>query len=112
CVVAGQTSPCNWGQWPDVPLQSVGHLNQRLNNALTPAQLGAQIAKSAPVVCNISWAGGGGHIVALRGRSLVSGVDHVSVGDPWFGDSDQTYNTFVNNYQGSGTWNVSYQTQP
>lgn len=111
CVAPGQVSPCNQGRWPDTALTRIGHLNQRLNNALTPAQLGAQIAKSAPVVCNISWAGGGGHIVALRGRSTASGVDHVSVGDPWYGDSDWTYSAFVNNYQGSGTWNVSYQTK-
>ena len=110
-VAAGQVSPCNWGQWPDGPLQTVKHLNQRLNNALTSAQLGAQIAKTAPVVVNIAWAGGGGHIVALRGRSQVGGVEHVSVGDPWYGDSDVTYDNFRNTYQGSGAWTVSYQTQ-
>jgi len=110
-VAAGQVSPCNWGQWPDAPLTTVGHFTQKLSNALTLVQLGTQLAKPAPVVCNIAWAGGGGHIVALRGRSVVGGVDHVSVGDPWYGDSDQTYSTFLNKYQGSGTWNVSYPTQ-
>jgi hypothetical protein len=33
------------------------------------------------------------------------------VADPWYGDSDVTYDTFLNRYQGAGTWNVSYQTQ-
>lgn len=116
---ANGVSTCNWGCWPDVssngagpgPLQAVGHYTKTLTSALTPVQLGAQIANSAPVVCNISWRGGGGHIVALRGRSLVSGVDHVSVGDPWYGDSDQVYNTFQTNYQGSGTWDHSYPTK-
>jgi hypothetical protein len=113
CVAAGQTSPCNQGNWPDGPLRTVRHLNQVINSPLTPAQLGAQIAKSAPVVCNIAWPNnGGGHIVALRGRSLVSGVDHVSVGDPWYGDGDWTYNAFQSNYQNiGGTWNITYQTQ-
>ncbi|NUP47010.1 MAG: hypothetical protein HOW97_06785 [Catenulispora sp.] len=111
CVPAGQVSPCNQGRWPDTALTRIGHLSQRLDAALTPAQLGAQIARSAPVVCNIAWAGGGGHIVALRGRSLVDGVDHVSVGDPWYGDSDWSYSAFVNAYQGNGTWNVSYETK-
>lgn len=111
CVGAGQVSPCNWGNWPDSALQRTGHLNQRLNNALTSVQLGAEIAKSAPVVLNVSWQGGGGHILALRGRSLVGGVEHVSVEDPWYGPSDMTYDAFVNRYQGSGTWNVSYKTK-
>jgi hypothetical protein len=111
CVGAGQVSPCNQGRWPDTALQRIGHLNQRLNSALTSVQLGAELAKSAPVVANIAWAGGGGHIVALRGRSLVGGVQHVSVADPWYGDSDWTYDAFQNRYQGNGTWNVSYQTQ-
>lgn len=111
CVAAGQVSPCNQGNWPDHPLQTVGHFNQRLDNALTSLQIGAEIAKSAPVALNVSWRGGGGHILALRGRSLVNGVEHVSVGDPWYGDSDWTYDAFRNNYQGTGTWNVSYTTK-
>jgi hypothetical protein len=112
CVGAGQTSPCNQGNWPDVPLQRVGHLNVRQNVALTSAQLGGELAQTRPVVCNISWAGGGGHIVALRGRSQSNGVEHVAVSDPWYGDSDAVYTTFRDSYQGSGTWNVSYKTQP
>ena len=61
---------------------------------------------------NIAWQGGGGHIAALRGRSVINGVDYVSVADPWYGDSDVTYDVFRNRYQGNGTWNVSYKTQP
>lgn len=102
----------NWGQWPDGPLKTAGHLSQALTAALTPAQVGAQIAKNAPVLCNISWPGGGGHIVGLRGRSLVGGVDHVSVGDPWNGDADYTYTAFKTNYANNGgVWDHSYQTQ-
>lgn len=116
---ANGVSTCNWGCWPDAssnnggpgPLQAVGHYTSTLTSALSPVQLGVQIANSAPVVCNISWAGGGGHIVALRGRSLVNGVDHVSVGDPAAGDSDQVYNTFKTAYMGTGTWDHSYPTK-
>lgn len=111
CVAAGAVSPCNQGRWPDTALQRIGHWNTRLDSALTTAQLGAEMAKSAPVAVNIAWQGGGGHIAALRGRSLSNGVEHVSVADPWYGDSDVTYDTFRNRYQGSGTWNVSYKTQ-
>jgi hypothetical protein len=114
----------NWGSWPDNsplvpnptnapgPLQAVGHYTQTLAFALSTAQLGTQIANSAPVVCNISWAGGGGHIVALRGCSQVSGVDHVSVSDPADGsNSDWVYNTFKTAYLGTGTWDHSYPTK-
>jgi hypothetical protein len=110
-VVAGQVSPCNWGRWPDSPLQTVGHLNARLDVALTSVQLGAELAKSAPVVVNIAWRGGGGHIAAVRGRSLTDGVAHVAVEDPWYGPSDMTYDAFRDNYQGLGNWNVSYKTK-
>ncbi|WP_063713442.1 papain-like cysteine protease family protein [Nocardia tenerifensis] len=112
CVVgAGAVSPCNQGRWPDTALTRIGRLNTRVNSALTNAQLGAEMAKSAPVIVNIAWQGGGGHIAALRGRSVSGGVDYVSVADPWYGDSDVTYDVFRNRYQGSGTWNVSYKTQ-
>ncbi|GAA3464540.1 hypothetical protein GCM10018963_65530 [Saccharothrix longispora] len=112
CVVgAGQVSPCNWGRWPDAPLTRVGHFKERLDNALTSLQLGPELAKSAPVLVNIAWRGGGGHIAAVRGRSRVDGVEHVAVADPWYGDSDLTYDAFRDNYQGSGTWNVSYKTK-
>jgi len=110
-VAAGQTSPCNWGQWPDVPLQTVGHFSQRQDRALTSVQIGAEMTNSAPVGVNIAWSGGGGHIVAVRGRSVSGGVEHVSVSDPWYGDSDVTYDAFANRYQGSGSWTVSYQTK-
>jgi hypothetical protein len=119
---ANGVSTCNWGCWPDQsslspnptgapgPMQAVGHYTQTLTCALSPVQLGVQMAKSAPVVCNISWRGGGGHIVVVKGRSLVSGVDHVSVSDPAIGDSDQVYNTFKTAYQVTGTWDHSYPT--
>jgi hypothetical protein len=118
CAVGpGQVSPCNWGRWPDTPLQTVGHLSERLDNALSSVQLGAELAKSAPVVVNIAWRDRngvitGGHIVALRGRSLRDGVEWVSVSDPWNGDSDMTYDNFRNRYPDNGLWNVSYRTKP
>jgi hypothetical protein len=117
CVVgAGQPSPCNWGRWPDEPLRKVGHLGERLGNALSSLQLGVELAKSAPVVVNIAWRDRngtitGGHIVALRGRSVRDGVEWVSVSDPWSGDSDMTYDNFRNRYPDNGLWNVSYKTK-
>ncbi|NUT45803.1 MAG: hypothetical protein HOV94_00585 [Saccharothrix sp.] len=117
CVPAGQVSPGNEGRWPDTALQRVGHFKERSNNALSSTQLGAELVKSAPVVVNIAWRDEngfiwGGHIVAVRGRSVRDGVEWVSVSDPWSGDTDITYDNFRNRYHDSGLWNVSYKTKP
>lgn len=126
CNLVNNVSPCNWGCWPDAssnnggpgPLQAVGHYTQTLTRALSVVQLGAQMANSAPVVCNITWDNNaGGHIVAVHGRysvvtatgAAVSTVDYVNVGDPWDGEHDITYASFVR-YQGNGTWDHSYPT--
>jgi hypothetical protein len=116
CTVAANAAvaPCNQGCWPDGangPLATVGHYIKTITSALQPAQLSSYLVSTAPVVCNISWAGGGGHIVALHGHLTIGGNDHVSVTDPWYGDSDQLYSTFQTSYQGSGTWDHSYPTK-
>lgn len=119
----------NQGSWPDAsplnpnptnapgPLPAVGHYTQTITSALTPVQLGVQMARPAPVVCNITWYDvngnyAGGHIVVVSGRSLAGGVDHVSVSDPGNGGStsDVVYNTFRDSYQNSGKWDHSYLT--
>jgi hypothetical protein len=111
CGPAGAASPCNQGRWPHTALQRVGHLNQQLVSALTPTQVGAELANSTPIGLNTAWAGGGGHILVVRGRFLLDGVEFVSVADPWYGDSDVSYDTFRNRYQGSGTWTHTYKTR-
>lgn len=111
CGPAGAASPCNQGRWPHTALQRVGHLNQQLVSALTSAQVGAELANSTPIGLNTAWAGGGGHILVVRGRFLLDGVEYVSVADPWYGDSDVSYDTFRNRYQGSGTWTHTYKTR-
>ncbi|UGT61257.1 papain-like cysteine protease family protein [Nocardia asteroides] len=110
-VVAGAVSPCNQGRWPDTALTRIGRLKERVNTSLTDLQLAGELARNAPVVVNISWRGGGGHIVALRGRSVIGGQDYVSVADPWEGDSDVAYEEFRDFYLGDGIWNVSYKTK-
>ncbi|MEU4780410.1 papain-like cysteine protease family protein [Micromonospora sp. NPDC023633] len=111
CGDAGANWPCNQGSWPEGPMQRVGHLRERLVGVLTPAQVGAELAKSRPFAINTAWAGGGGHILVVRGRYVADGVEYVSVGDPWYGDSDVTYEAFRNRYQGSGSWTHTYKTQ-
>jgi hypothetical protein len=121
---ANQVSPCgNNGCWPDRdptgnaangPLQVVQHYTQTINRALTPVEIGVQIANRRPVVCNINWQNGGGHIIVVRGRSLVNGVDNVSVGDPGDGStSDVVYTALTQGRYtaANGTWNFSYPTR-
>lgn len=111
CGADGANFPCNQGSWPEGPMQRVGVLRERVVSALTPAQIGAEMANSRPFAINTAWAGGGGHILVVRGRFVQDGVEYVSVGDPWYGDSDVTYDNFRNRYQGLGTWTHTYKTQ-
>ena len=116
CVVRpGEVSPCNQGRWPDTALVRIGHWDGNRAGALTSAELGAWLARRAPVVVNIDWPDpAGGHIVVLHGRSVRDGVEWVKVADPWEGNSQilMRYDDFRNRYPDRGTWTVSYKTQP
>lgn len=111
CGGAGSVAPCNQPWWLDRALQRVAHFNQILGSPLTITQLASELAKPAPLGTRIGWSGGGGHFMVLRGRFVSGGVDYVSVADPWYGDSDVTYDNYRNRYQGTGSWTHSYKTQ-
>lgn len=49
--------------------------------------------------------------MVVRGCYNSGGVDYVSVADPWYGTSEVPYDTFRNNYQGSGLWDATYRTK-
>jgi hypothetical protein len=70
-----------------------------------------EVGAGNPVCARTAWAGGGAHFVALFGYTEGGGpvaVDTVSVGDPWYGNSDVPYLEFRDRYRGSGTWTHSY----
>jgi hypothetical protein len=111
CGGAGSQWPCNQGRWPDTALERVGHLREDLARALTPVQVGAEMAGSQPVGVDMRWRGGGGHIIVIRGRYEDGGVEYLRIHDPWSGFADVRFDTFRDNYTGSGVWTRSYTTE-
>ncbi|MCW5644782.1 MAG: C39 family peptidase [Rhodoferax sp.] len=104
--------PCNQPFVLDVPLSQTNNLQgSAIAAADSRADLQAQIDSGAPVCCHISWGGQGGHFVAVSGYDW--STDDVIVDDPLYGPGPARvpYNTFVNSYRGSGTWDYSYHTQ-
>jgi hypothetical protein len=111
CCGAGAGGPCNQPWYLDSALQRAGRLNQFVTGALSTVQVGAEMAGSTPVGVRTGWAGGGGHVLVVRGRFRSNEIEYVSVADPWYGDSDVSYSSFLNQYQGSGTWTHTYKTR-
>jgi hypothetical protein len=66
--------------------------------AFTPEEVSEQMAAGHPVVIRWDWAGGGGHLLILRG--IDRGV--VSVMDPWLGPTLIDYDWLVRG--GNHTW--------
>ncbi|MFI9596416.1 papain-like cysteine protease family protein [Nonomuraea sp. NPDC052265] len=109
---ASDANSCNQPWFVNTALTRVGHLRDTPAGALSLDQIRAELLASSPIGVRIGWAGGGGHAVVVKGRFHdAAGVEYVSVADPWAGDSDVPYDTFRNNYQGSGTWTHTYRTQ-
>ncbi|WP_371128880.1 papain-like cysteine protease family protein [Nitrosospira sp. Nsp1] len=105
-------APCDIPYVLDVPLSQTNNLQGSAIAAPDDrADLQAQIDNGAPVCCHIAWAGGGGHFVTVSGYDW--STDDVIVDDPLYGPDPARvpYNTFVNSYRGSGTWDWSYHTQ-
>jgi hypothetical protein len=111
CCANGSSVDCNKPWYLDRALTRVNHLNQVVNGSLTPAQVGAELAKSCPIGVATMWAAGGGHAVVIRGRFVLNGVEYVSIADPWDGDSDATYANFRDRYRGSGVWTWTFKTR-
>ncbi|MFB4284322.1 papain-like cysteine protease family protein [Nonomuraea sp. MTCD27] len=110
---ASDAGSCNQPWFTAQALTRAGHLRETVAAALTLDQIRADLLASSPIALRIGWAGGGGHAVVVRGRySDAAGVEYVSVCDPWDGDTDVPYDTFRNNYRGSGTWTHTYRTKP
>ncbi|MFF5210525.1 papain-like cysteine protease family protein [Streptosporangium sp. NPDC000396] len=109
---ASDANSCNQPWFVNTALTRVGHLRDVLAGALSLDQIRAELLATSPIGVRIGWAGGGGHAVVVKGRFHdANGVEYVSVADPWAGDSDVPYDTFRNNYQGTGTWTHTYRTQ-
>jgi len=118
CCGAGAGGACNVPWYLDRALQLVSHMNVFSGGVITPDQIDGEMGQGRPVGVRSAWSGGGAHFLALRGRYTLwdqgqqAYINWVSVSDPWYGDSDVTYSTFQNSYQGSGTWTHTYTTKP
>ncbi|MDP9865780.1 MULTISPECIES: papain-like cysteine protease family protein [Streptosporangium] len=108
---ASDTGSCNKPWYTDKALSRVGHYRDWLAGALSLNQIRVELQAPSPIGVRVQWRGGGGHAVVVRGCYNSGGVDYVSVADPWYGTSEVPYDTFRNNYQGSGLWDATYRTK-
>jgi hypothetical protein len=117
CPAGNDSGNCNHGWWPDQALTILGRLNVS-TGVISPDAIDGEMGQNRPVSVCVSWAGGGAHNLALRGRYTLwdqttqSYPNWVSASDPWYGDSEVLYNTFLNAYQGSGSWYWTLTTHP
>ena len=107
CCNDGSTAQCNQPWFLDQALQIVGNLNAVRSGKAAFKKLKPEIDQCRPFCLRIAWNGGGGHFVAVYGYSS----RHLNVGDPWYGNSVVTYDSFPDTYQGGGVWTDSYTTK-
>ncbi|HEY7200966.1 MAG TPA: papain-like cysteine protease family protein [Candidatus Dormibacteraeota bacterium] len=118
CCGAGAGGACNQGWYLDRALGIVNHMNVFSTGSISPDAIDGEMGQGRPVGVRTAWSGGGAHFLALRGRYTLwdqatqSYPNWVSAADPWYGNSEVLYNTFLNSYQGSGTWSHTYTTKP
>jgi hypothetical protein len=76
-------------------------------------QIQTEIDGGRPLGVRIGWEDGGGHFLCVIGYSVVSGVDWVTVEDPYYDPSYIPYSELCSNYQLiGGVWTDSYWTKP
>lgn len=112
CCQGGSASPCNQPWFLESALQATGNLDHFSTGSEPLPSVENQIAKGAPLGVRIGWQGGGGHFIAVVGYDdSQPGAETVTVADPLYGPSIVSYSTFLNSYQGSGSWTHSYFTK-
>ena len=116
CCRDGSTSQCNRSWYLDRALSRVGNYASIAAGKITFQAVKRQIDINRVVGMRIGWTGGGGHFTTVYGYHALAfddeGASTVTVGDPWYGDSIQSYHAFPRNYHGGGAWTHSYFTAP
>jgi len=107
CCTDGGSTQCNQPWFLDLALQLVGDLNAWSGGKAALASVKTEVLACRPFCLRIGWNGGGGHFVAIYGFSRRL----LNIGDPWYGNSVVTYDTFPGAYQGGGTWTDNYTTK-
>ena len=111
CCVEGASSACNVPGSLHTSLARTGHLDHWTAASVTFPGVSAEVHLGNPLGARIAWEEGGAHFVAIFGYTDGDGstaAGFVSVGDPWYGNSDVSYPEFCKRYRGSGTWTHSY----
>jgi len=105
CTNAG---PCNQRHRLERALSVTGTLASHQPGPLPFNDIVTHIDNKTVVCCYVDWGDGTGHFVALVGYDAL--VRDVFIEDPFYGSSDEPYDTFVNAYNGSGKWHYTYLT--
>ena len=107
CCADGSTAQCNQPWFLDQALQIVANLNALTSGKIALTSIKAEINQCRPFCLRIAWNGGGGHFVTVYGYSRKL----IDIGDPWYGNSIVSYDSFPSTYQGGGAWTDSYTTK-
>lgn len=93
------------------PYEGIGQVYEHLGincisepNAETPQVLVREVRAQRPVEVGLLWAGGGGHVILVRG---VTAQGLFAVNDPWYGQGVVTYMYLMTAY-GQGRWGMSF----
>jgi len=118
CCQDGKTADCNK---PGSLQSSLGRVQRLRNSVASPILfLGVQQEIDSlnpvgrPIAVGITWPDGDtGHAVIIVGWDSTAGEDYVYVADPADGSTRHIpYSTFLVSYDGKGTWNNTYFTEP
>jgi hypothetical protein len=86
----------------------VGRLKGIVRGSLAFDDIRTELLRGNPIAARIEWRDGGGHFVIIRGCHERSGVQFLSIADPFFPDSIQRYERFVRSYRGAGQWSDTF----
>ena len=109
CCAAPNSGVCNQGNWPENVYSRYGFNYTRLHNAISFAQVKAEIDADRPVEIYYAWTGGGAHVALIIGYL---GNGDVVVHDPWgpWGYvSRQFAFSYVQNAYNQGNWTMTYK---
>jgi hypothetical protein len=113
CCPPRNGNPCDVQNRLDLALQITGNfIDPLLDYPLRFADVQQQIDSRKVVGARIQWANGFGHFVALHGYNDTTAINYLYVADPIFGKNIVNFDTFIRNYQQSGSsWTHSYLTK-
>lgn len=106
CCTDGASAACNRSNAIDNAFREVA-IDSRAKpdaDARTRDYVTAEIDANRPVVCYISWNGGGGHFCCIAGYDAAN----VIIRDPLWGASTMPLEQFRDAYLGVGKWTYTY----